>query len=75
MIAIGAILAYAITATATGFSIHKIGIIAIVVGIIAFAVGLLFVFAGNRQKSVLREDIRNVPGGTSRVVERDDNLP
>lgn len=75
LVAVGAILAYAVTATATGFSIHTVGVIVLIVGVIAFAVALMLFLVGDRRRSTVREDVREVPGGTSRTIERDDRLP
>lgn len=70
--AVGAVLAFAVSYTHTGFSIHDVGIILLIVGIIAALSSLVLIFGGGHQSSVMREDIRNVPGGTSRTVEQDD---
>ncbi|MHB8262342.1 MAG: DUF6458 family protein [Acidimicrobiales bacterium] len=73
--AVGAILRYAITATNKGFNIHEIGIILLIVGIVVFLISIAMLVSGSHSRSTVREDVRNVPGGTSRTVERDDQLP
>ncbi|MGH9102740.1 MAG: DUF6458 family protein [Acidimicrobiales bacterium] len=76
--AIGAILAFAVTAQAPGFSIHEIGIILLIVGIVTFVIALFLVVAGGsgrRTRSTVREDVRNTPQGHQRVVQEEDLLP
>ncbi len=73
--ALGAILDFAVNVQTTGFNINEIGLIILIVGIVAFVVSLFILVAGSRSRSTVREDIRNVPGGQSRTIERDDRLP
>lgn len=40
--AIGAILRFAVTATATGFNIHTVGVILMIVGAVGFVISLIF---------------------------------
>jgi hypothetical protein len=61
LIAIGAILRYAVTATTSGISIHTVGLILMIVGIVGLVLSLLYMFAWSPR--------RGVPG--DRVVERD----
>jgi hypothetical protein len=66
MIAAGAIMAWAVTTTATGFSIHTVGIILMVVGAVGLVLSIVFWsswggFGGVRD----RRD-----GTTTTVVER-----
>jgi hypothetical protein len=42
MIAAGAIMAWAVTTTATGFSIHTVGIILMVVGAVGLVLSIVF---------------------------------
>jgi hypothetical protein len=42
MIAAGAIMAWAVTTTATGFSIHTVGIILMVVGAVGLVLSIIF---------------------------------
>ncbi len=42
LIAIGAILRYAVTATATGVNIHTVGVILMIVGVIGLVLSLVF---------------------------------
>src|SRR2546423_657661 len=45
LIALGAILRYAVTATVSGISIHTVGLILIIVGIVGLVLSLLYLFA------------------------------
>ncbi len=73
--AIGAILDYAVTVQATGFNINEIGLIILIVGIVSFVVGLAVLALGSHNRTIVREDVRNVPGGQTRITERDERLP
>src|SRR5207302_10684599 len=46
LVVVGAILEFAVTATAKGFSVHTVGIILLWVGIVAFVLGLVFMITG-----------------------------
>jgi Domain of unknown function (DUF6458) len=74
LVVVGAILDFAVTATATGFSIHTVGIILLSVGIALFVVSVIVLAVGSTRRSTMHEDIRNVPGGQYRSVEERDNL-
>ena len=74
LVVIGAILEFAVTATAKGFSITTVGTIMLVVGIVLFLVSLFMIIAGGSRRSTLQEDVRAVPGGQRRVVEQRDNF-
>lgn len=51
MIAFGAILKYAVTATVAGISIQTVGVILIVAGIVGLVVSLLLEFSADRRVS------------------------
>ena len=57
LIAVGAILKWAVTATVSGISIHTIGTILLVVGILGLLISLLFMgnVFGRRDTAVVRE--------------------
>jgi hypothetical protein len=62
LIAVGAIMRYAVTTTAEGFSIHTAGMILMIVGVIGLVVSLLMttIWAGRRddvagRRTVVRE--------------------
>ena len=61
LIAVGAILRYAVTATVSGISIHTVGLILMIVGIAGVVLSLLYMLAWSPR--------RGVPA--DRVVERD----
>ncbi len=62
LIAVGAILRYAVTTTVSGVSITTIGLILMIVGIAGVILSVLYMFAwGPRRRAVASE----------RVVERD----
>lgn len=73
--AVGAIMRFAVAVTTKGFNIHEIGVILLIVGVVVFVIALALMISGSRGRSIVREDVREVPGGTSRVVERSDRLP
>jgi heme/copper-type cytochrome/quinol oxidase subunit 2 len=61
LIAVGAILRYAVTATTSGISIHTVGLILMIVGIVGLVLSLFWMFAWSSR--------RGAPA--DRVVERD----
>jgi beta-lactamase regulating signal transducer with metallopeptidase domain len=71
---VGAILAFAVTVTAKGLNLNTVGVILLVVGILGFLVSLFVVFVPGSRRSTLQEDVRQVPGGEQRVVERRDHF-
>ena len=58
LIAVGAILRYAVTATVSGISIHTVGLILMIVGIVGVVLALFWMISWS-------------PRRTGRVVERD----
>ena len=62
LIALGAILKFAVTATVSGIELATVGTILIVVGVIGLLVSLLWVAQAGRTRGVVARD---------RVVERD----
>jgi hypothetical protein len=62
LIAVGAVLRYAVTATVSGISIQTIGLILIIAGVLGLVLSLFYMMAwGPRRGAVVRD----------RVVERD----
>jgi len=62
LIAIGAILRYAVTATVSGISLATVGLILMIVGVLGLVLSLLYMFSwGPRRGQVVRD----------RIVERD----
>jgi hypothetical protein len=62
LIAVGAILRWAVTASTSGISLPTVGLILIIVGIVGIVLSLLWMFSWSPAR-------RGVPG--DRVVERD----
>jgi hypothetical protein len=61
LIAVGAILRYAVTATVSGISITTVGLILIIVGIVGLILSIFYMLAWAPSRGAARE----------RVVERD----
>jgi hypothetical protein len=57
LIAIGAILRFAVDFEITGIQIHTVGLILMIVGILGLAIGLVMMLAGTRR----RPDPRDAP--------------
>ena len=62
LIALGAILKFAVTATVSGISIATVGTILMIVGIVGLVISLFYLMSAER---------RGVVVGRERVVERD----
>jgi hypothetical protein len=73
LIAAGAILAWAVTATAHGFNVHTVGYILLVVGIVGLLLSLMFwsSWAGPGYFSRRRTVTDSGPGGRRTIVEDD----
>jgi hypothetical protein len=61
LIAVGAILRYAVTASVSGISIHTVGLILMIVGAVGLVISLFYIVSARPGGHVVRE----------RVVERD----
>jgi Domain of unknown function (DUF6458) len=62
LIAVGAILRYAVTATVSGISLQTVGLILMIVGIVGLVLSLFYMVSlGPRRAAVVRD----------RVIERD----
>lgn len=61
LIAVGAILRYAVTATASGVSIHTVGLILMIVGAVGLVISLFYMIGSRPGGRVVRE----------RVIEHD----
>jgi hypothetical protein len=62
LIAVGAILRYAVTATVSGISVQTVGLILIIAGVLGLVLSLFYAFSlGPRRGQVVRD----------RVIERD----
>ena len=74
LVVVGAILEFAVTATAKGFSVHTVGIILLWVGIVAFVLGLVFMITGGSRRTTITNGVRNTPGGQQRVIDQRDSM-
>jgi Domain of unknown function (DUF6458) len=72
LIVVGAITRFAVTVTTSGFNIHKVGDILLLVGIILAIVSLVLLIMGSRRRVTTRTDVRGTPVGEQRVQERED---
>jgi hypothetical protein len=72
LVVIGAILRFAITVHTSGFNIHKIGDILLLVGIVLVIISLAIIALGSRTRTTTRTDVRATPEGQQRVEQRDD---
>lgn len=61
MIAVGAILRYAVTATVSGINLHVVGLVLIVVGVVGLLLSLLWfgVWAGRRGSTPVEREVRD----------------
>jgi uncharacterized membrane protein YidH (DUF202 family) len=73
--AIGAVLKYAVTVTTSGFNVHAVGVILLVVGICAVIIGGAIFAMGTNRRTSTRESVQHTPGGSERVVEHHDVMP
>jgi hypothetical protein len=62
LIAVGAILRYAVTATVSGISLSTVGLILMIVGIVGLLLSLLYMFTWSPRRGAVVRD---------RVIERD----
>jgi hypothetical protein len=60
LIAIGAILKWAVTATISGFNIQTAGTVLLIVGIVGLILSLIYTFAWTRRETVAYDDARTV---------------
>jgi hypothetical protein len=75
LVIVGAILEFAVTAQAKGFSVNTVGMILLIVGIVAFLLGLVFMISGGSRRTTITQDVRNTPdGGQQRVLEERDSM-
>ena len=72
LVVIGAILRFAVTVHTSGFNIHKIGDILLLVGIVLVIISVAIIALGSRTRTTTRTDVRATPDGQQRVEQRDD---
>jgi short subunit fatty acids transporter len=75
LVVIGAILAWAVTATTSGVNINTVGVIFLVVGIVSCVIGAVLLGTDSFRQSTYQSSIRPLPnGGEERVVQQRDSL-
>jgi hypothetical protein len=74
LVIIGAILEFAVTAQAKGFSVNTVGMILLIVGIVSFLLGLVFMISGGSRTTTVTRDVHNTPAGQRQVLEERDSL-
>ena len=72
LVVIGAIMRFAVTITTSGFNIHKVGDILLLVGIVLAVLSVALIVMGSRRRVTTRTDVRGTPTGEQRVEERQD---
>jgi hypothetical protein len=72
LVVIGAIMRFAVTVTTSGFNIHKVGDILLLVGIILAILTVALIAMSSRRRVTTRTDVRGTPSGEQRVEERQD---
>jgi hypothetical protein len=79
LIAVGAILTWAVTATASGIDVQAVGVILMIVGLLGFVLSLLFwsSWGGFHRSVVYHDGAAPAPrrGYRRTVVEHDDAAP
>jgi len=73
LIAVGAVLAWAVNATTSGFNVHTVGYILLVVGIVGLILSMIFwsswagpgYFSGGRRRTISETG----PGGRRTIVD------
>jgi uncharacterized membrane protein YidH (DUF202 family) len=72
MVVVGAILRFATTVHTSGFNIHKVGDILLLVGILLVILSVAIIMMGARSRSTTRTEFRDTPTGQQRTDQRDD---
>jgi hypothetical protein len=72
LVVVGAIMRFAISVHTSGFNIHKIGDIFLLVGILVVILSLVIIAMSSRRRVVTRTDVRATPTGEQRTDQRDD---
>jgi Domain of unknown function (DUF6458) len=72
LIVIGAIMRFAVSVRTSGFNIHKVGDILLLVGIILAILSIGLIVMSSRRRVTTRTDIRGTPTGQQRVEQRQD---
>jgi uncharacterized membrane protein YidH (DUF202 family) len=72
MVVVGAILRFATSVHTSGFNIHKVGDILLLVGILLVILSVGIIAMGARSRSTTRTEVRDTPSGQQRTEQRND---
>lgn len=72
MLVVGAILKFAVSVHTSGFNIHKVGDILLLVGVLLVILSIAIMAMGARSRTTTRTDVRETPSGEQRTEQRDD---
>src|SRR5882724_2398085 len=72
LVVVGGILRFATSVHTSGFNIHKIGDILLLVGILVVILSVFIIAMGARSRSTTRTEFRETPSGQQRTEQRDD---
>ena len=72
MVVVGAILKFAVSVHTSGFNIHKVGDILLLVGVLLVILSIAIMAMGARSRTTTRTDVRETPSGEQRTEQRDD---
>jgi uncharacterized membrane protein YidH (DUF202 family) len=72
LVVIGGILRFAVSIHTSGFNIHKVGDILLLVGVLLVILSVFFIVMGSRRRSTTTTDVRDTPAGRQRTEQRDD---
>jgi hypothetical protein len=72
LLVIGGILRFAVSVHTSGFNIHKVGDILLLVGVLLVILSIFFVVMSGRRRSTTTTDVRDTPAGQQRTQQRDD---
>jgi uncharacterized membrane protein len=63
LIAVGAVLRFAVTVSTSGINLHTVGVILMIVGVVGFIISLFWMaMAADRRNTVTRADVPPGPG-------------
>jgi uncharacterized membrane protein YidH (DUF202 family) len=72
MVVVGAILKFAVSVHTSGFNIHKVGDILLLVGVLLVILSIVIMAMGARSRTTTRTEVRGTPSGEQRTEQRDD---
>ena len=72
LIAVGAILKFAVNVSSRGFSVNTVGLILLIAGIVLFVASIGVLAMGSTRRTMIRQDVQRTPSGESSIEERQD---